>query len=249
MNRFRFDRKTASAERQSFRKPIGRFTKAFRRRANIVDDDMKAQALLDYLKEDGIAPEEATVDEITVIDDGKMFGYDGYEYIVGTSDEAHDWAVEDVKNLFDDMGIQSFSESFQEQILNDDRFINQNMLRNIMNEDIDVYVDNMDDDEVYETITETYGVNEEDLKDMDEEDIRNELKYQVGGVYEDMPVDYFRDMFDKKDFSEFLIDRGLLDVDAIAEEVVRIDGFANSLAGYDGEEIDLGNDLYAYRWN
>lgn len=220
-----------------------------KRKASFSVEDKKL-ALLNYLKDEGIVDESLTVDDVKELyDDNKSFEVDGYEYIVGDYDEAHDWAVEDVKNTFDDLGIESFSESFQEQILNDDRFINQNMLRNIMNEDIDVYVDNMDDDEVYETITETYGVNEEDLKDMDEEDIRNELKYQVGGVYEDMPADYFRDMFGKKDFSEFLIDRGLLDVNAIAEEVVRVDGFANSLASYDGEEIDLGNGLYAYRWN
>lgn len=244
MSGFRLNRRAASVERQSFRKPIGRFTKAFRRRANIVDDDMKAQALLDYLKEDGIAPEEATVDEITVIEDGKMFGYDGYEYIVGTSDEAHDWAIEDVKNLWDDIGFQSFSEDFQEQVLDNDRLFDMNRLQEIMDEDIENYVNEFTEDELDE-YCDTYHI---DPEDKDDDEKRSLLMEAMTESY-DSPVQYFRDMFGEKEFSDFIVEQGLLDVDAIAEEVVRVDGCANSLAGYDSKEIDLGNDLYAYRWN
>ena len=216
-----------------------------RRRASFSVEDKKL-ALLNYLKDEGMVDESLTVDDVKELyDDNKSFEVDGYEYIVGDYDEAHDWAVEDVKNIFDDLGIQSFSEDFQEQILNDDEYINQNMIQNMMDEDIDAYVDSMGDDEVRETIIDTYRVNENDLEGMDEEDIRNELKYQVGGVYENRPIDYFRDMMDYDTFLDLVKD--YLDIDKVAEEVVRIDGFANSLASYDGEEIDLGNGLYAYR--
>lgn len=246
MNRFRLNRRAASVERQSFRKPIGRYTKAFRRRAGIVDDDMKAQALLDYLKEDGIAPEEATVDEITVIEDGKMFGYDGYEYIVGTSDEAHDWAIEDVKNLFDDMGIQSFSESFQEQILNDENMLNMSKLKDMMGWEIDDYVNSMDEEEVLNSL-ESFVDNPEEI---DEDERYEVLRDEMASNYAEDPINrWYKQFMSDEEFSKYLVEQGLLDVDAIAEEVVRVDGCANSLAGYDGEEIDLGNDLYAYRWN
>lgn len=214
-----------------------------KRKASFSAEDKKL-ALLTYLKEDGIAPEEATVDEITVIEDGKMFGYDGYEYIVGTSDEAHDWAIEDVKNLWDDIGFQSFSEDFQEQVLDNDRLFNMNRLQYIMEEDIETIVDGYTDIEVDEDC-ERYGINPEG-KDDDE---KRSLIMEAMAEQYDSPVQYFRDLFGEKEFSDFIVEQGLLDVDAIAEEVVRVDGCANSLAGYDGEEIDLGNDLYAYRWN
>ena len=96
-----------------------------KRKASFSVEDKKL-ALLNYLKDEGIVDESLTVDDVKELyDDNKSFEVDGYEYIVGDYDEAHDWAVEDVKNTFDDLGIESFSESFQEQILNDDRFINQ----------------------------------------------------------------------------------------------------------------------------
>ena len=41
----------------------------------------------------------------------------------------------------------------------------------------------------------------------------------------------------------------LLDKEAITKEVIRLDGRESILAPYSGEEEDLGNGLFAYRYN
>ena len=57
---------------------------------------------------------------------------------------------------------------------------------------------------------------------------------------------YLVDNFGHDDFAEMVKDH--IDWNAVAEDVVATDGPANSLARYDGEEIELDT-YYAYRTN
>lgn len=98
-------------------------------------------------------------------------------------------------------------------------------------------------DEEYEYYKNEYldeGMSEEEAEE-EAESIRERIESDFVG--------YMRDLYTEKDFEKFLIDHNALDERAMAEECVDIDGIAHALASYDGDEIDLGDDFYAYRIN
>ena len=212
--------------------------------ASVSTEEEKAEALFEYLKNEDIISEGDTVEDIHAYDN-QNFEYGQYEYIVGNYDECYEWAKEDVKNLYDDLGMESFSESFQEQVMNDPYMFDMDKLKDMMGYDIDDYVNSMDDEEVLNTL-ETYVDNPEEIDEYNRYEV---LRDEMASAYADDPASWYKQYMSDKEFYEFATENGLIDVDKIAESVVDTDGIANSLARYDGEEIYLGNGLYAYRCN
>lgn len=61
---------------------------------------------------------------------------------------------------------------------------------------------------------------------------------------------WYMDNFGEEEFNDFVERNNAIDVDELAEYVVRSDGVANSLARYDGEENTYefdGTTYYIYR--
>lgn len=178
------------------------------------------------------------------------------EYLVLTYDEAYDRAVEYVKDTYDEMGLDAFTKSFRDLIL-------ENAL------DEDAFEDAVDDlawsicsDRAEEYSTGEFGSELiEDAYDNDiltdddfEKDEDGEIDYstlkdsvnlddieeQMIEIYKDTARDEIKDSFDLTPY---------IDVDKVAEAAVDEDGVAHFLASYDGEEIELDGDWYAYRIN
>lgn len=178
------------------------------------------------------------------------------EYLVLTYDEAYDRAVEYVKDTYDEMGLDAFTKSFRDWIL-------ENAL------DEDAFEDAVDDlawsicsDKAEEYSTGEFGSELiEDAYDNDlltdddfEKDEDGEIDYstlkdsvnlddieeQMVEIYKDTARDEIKDSFDLTPY---------IDVDKVAEAAVDEDGVAHFLASYDGEEIELDGDWYAYRIN
>ena len=178
------------------------------------------------------------------------------EYLVLTYDEAYDRAVEYVKDTYDEMGLDAFTKSFRDWIL-------ENAL------DEDAFEDAVDDlawsicsDRAEEYSTGEFGSELiEDAYDNDiltdddfEKDEDGEIDYstlkdsvnlddieeQMIEIYKDTARDEIKDSFDLTPY---------IDVDKVAEAAVDEDGVAHFLASYDGEEIELDGDWYAYRIN
>lgn len=178
------------------------------------------------------------------------------EYLVLTYDEAYDRAVEYVKDTYDEMGLDAFTKSFRDWIL-------ENAL------DEDAFEDAVDDlawsicsDKAEEYSTGEFGSELiEDAYDNDiltdddfEKDEDGEIDYstlkdsvnlddieeQMIEIYKDTARDEIKDSFDLTPY---------IDVDKVAEAAVDEDGVAHFLASYDGEEIELDGDWYAYRIN
>lgn len=142
------------------------------------------------------------------------------EYLVLTEDEAYDYAKRDIEDTFDDLGIESFTERFQ-------TWIKENALD-------EEYFDGILDDEV------EYFTSEEPDESM--------VEYVES--YRSHPVDYYIDTFGEEGLTRLLKNKpNIIDKEAIAEECIRLDGVAHFIARYDGEEIVLGDGLYAYRTN
>ena len=140
----------------------------------------------------------------------------GQEYFVGTEEEAHAKAVEEIKMLFDDMGLDSFTKNFQDEILRD--YIDESAVDEFIESELD-YFRNDDPDEGMVNYLEN-------LTDR---------------------VDYIKDTLGPDSFASWAKDK--IDLDAMADEAIRQDGEAHFIAYYDGNEIDLGHGLFAYRMN
>ena len=61
-------------------------------------------------------------------------------------------------------------------------------------------------------------------------------------------VDYFKFNFGQDEYNRIIIENNLIDWDSVIEWVKDIDG-RGIMASYDGIEIELENNLYAYRIN
>ena len=85
----------------------------------------------------------------------------------------------------------------------------------------------------------------EEFGDLDEEDAVEQF---LAGEEEDS-IEWYINNFGKEDFNKVVKDKGLVDLDALAEAITETDGPANELARYDGKEIELPCGYYCYRAN
>lgn len=158
-----------------------------------------------------------------------------------TEQEAEEAAVEQVKNLLDSEGIS---------------FLNWEC----MSADIADFVDT----EWFDTAKrENYEAYVEDIRDEWEDDDKTRLEVEMenaGCETEEDFIDYlcdswpdsiewFRFTFGDAELDSVVINNpNVVDIDKLAQYVVDTDGAANTLASYDGEEVELYN-CYAYRVN
>lgn len=204
----------------------------------------KQQALVDYLLNEGELNEDEVEDlEIDVLDEDGLIQVGSKEYWVLDDVEAQDKAVEETLALIEEMGIDSFSESFQQWIL--DNAVKSDWFKDALHESMEFYADDI----VNEGSSSDEFENrlEEEMADAGVDNEEDFIEYLVENAGD--PVQYFRNEFGEEEFNETVREHDLIDWDAVAEEAVSTDGPANSLASYDGKERDLGNGLLAYRAN
>ena len=155
--------------------------------------------------------------------------------------------MEDIRESYREMGLDAFTDNFKDYILQD--MLDTKALQDAMYDYIEDYYNQAYDEEIleyaeaHELIDNTF-----DYKgDIDE--LREKLIDEDYDNYEDNPEEYFKEFMGDEEFSKWIADNDYVDVDKIAHECIRWDGIAHFIASYDGNEIDLGHDLYAYRIN
>ena len=193
------------------------------------------------------------IDSIYQLDDDE-FETDEGNYLVVDEDGAREYAKQNIENFIDEMGIEGFTQDFQD-------WIKENALDEDFFEDlfIETYTHNVDDiegeyDDQYENrliaeliekgIIEDGEQNEEDF-DIDDAKAQYVTKL-VDGI-DDYVQEYIFQFGDTEDLIRQ--NPSIINIDAIVEEAIDWDGVAHFIAYYDGKEIDLGDGLYAYRVN
>lgn len=216
----------------------------------------KAQALLDYLAEDDL-----TLDDVREGYNEDLIEFeDGREYLVCDYDTAKELAKDDILNFIDDQGIEGFTPNFREWVL--EHAIDEDKLNDIFKEDLDnyyyefdlkelvdeaLYYDLLSEDEVYEEVETDWGTDLVIKDGLDEDELREKIvEYKIKN---DSAYNWFNEMLSGSDLAKFFENNHLIDYDKIAEEAIEWDGIAHFIAGYDGDELDLGDGLYAYRTN
>jgi hypothetical protein len=94
-------------------------------------------------------------------------------------------------------------------------------------------------------------------KDFGIEELRDEVREFIAPSDEadySEKIDYVEDYLGLDTFKDEIrdISKGssdIIDIDVVADECIEEDGIAHFVASYDGEEIELDDDLYAYRMN
>ena len=184
------------------------------------------------------------VDDLTVskYDERVFENEEAGEYIVLTEEEADEAAEENLKESINDMGLQSFTEDFQQWIL--DNCVDSDWLAEYL-EDYEIgYIEDIrceeSDYEEYETRLaeemEDAGVNTED----------EFLEYLIE-CYDD-PVEWFKDMFGMEEFTNTIEEYNLIDWEVVINEAIEVDGCGHFIATYDGVENEI-DEYFIYRLN
>ena len=174
---------------------------------------------------------------------------DGEEYLVLTEEEAYDMAVEDIKEIFYELGLEAFTPTFRDWIK--ENCIKQSYFEDWCQEDIESYYYDLDDDELLDEALNYGYIDEDDIENgtYDIESLRSTMIEQTFNAVDDY-VQYFIDLCGSDYVTEFLTEHpDVIDIDAVADECISVDGLGHFLAAYDGKEIELDNNYYAYRRN
>ena len=178
--------------------------------------------------------------EVKVLDKN-TFEVDGAEYLVLTEDEREEEFYNYQKILIDDMGLESFSEWAQDYII--DNFVNDEWFMDAMVEYYGDYIlglnEELADDEKFKNRLE------EELANYNCEDEEGLLDYYCSL---ESPIDWFLNNFGEVEFSVTVKENDLIDWDDVIDWVAHEDGYG-CLSAYDGEELELNDNLYAYRIN
>lgn len=192
-------------------------------------DTERISALATYLEVD-----EDSIQPVTYA--SNIFEVEGAEWAVFTEDEAEKVAKEDIENLYDDIGMDSFTPWFRDWIY--DNAVDREWFEEALRESFENYVaDIKDEDDRLQQEMDDVGV------DTEEEFI----DYLVSTAGD--PIEYYVDNFGSDAFRDICSQNNLIDIDAVAEKAIEEDGVAHFIATYDGEEVDLGDGLFAYRLN
>lgn len=226
-----------------------------------IDEKDRIEALAQFLGLDEEEKEDIEVDDETLT-------YGREEYLVLTDSEADDWFERYQKDLWDDMGIQSFSESFQDWIINN--ALDKSWFEDAMDESNRFYCEDIADERSREfdnrLVEECYErglIDDDDFEededgDVDHEQCKKDNDDLIELMVEDMnndyddPVEWYKDNFGEEDLSRVAIEKNLVDLDEVIEEVKSSDGRGATLSSYDGEENSEkvnGEYFYIYRTN
>ena len=196
----------------------------------------RIEALTKFL---GVEVEDLTVSKY----DERVFeNEEAGEYIVLTEEEADEAAEESIKESINDLGLQAFTEDFQQWIL--DNCVDSDWFAEYL-EDYEIgYIEDIRDEksdyEEYETRLaeemEDAGVNTED----------EFLEYLIE-CYDD-PVEWFKDMFGMEEFTNTIEEYNLIDWESVINEAIEVDGCGHFIATYDGVENEMG-EYFIYRLN
>ena len=157
-------------------------------------------------------------------------------------EEAYDTAEEDIRNSIEECGIESFSKSYQEWIL--DSCVDKEWFDEYLEE---YYLDYINDIRDVKAVCNEYETRL--AEEMDEAGVETEEEF-LSYLIEDAgnSIDWYIDCFGYEEFKSVCEDYNLIDWDSVIEEVISEDGIANSIATYDGKEYEVG-EYFIYRLN
>ena len=158
------------------------------------------------------------------------------------------------------MGIEAFTPDFQQDIIYN-QMVDVDWFDDAMKESYEFYADDImsEDGEhgnrLFDEMIKEGVISEEDVTEdgelVDGIDLDEKKEEFVEKLCEnwDNGVQWYIDNFGEGDFSDVCKKHALYDYDEIAETAIRWDGRGHFISYYDGEELDIGDDLFAYKYD
>lgn len=223
------------------------------------DDEDRINALAEFLNIDP--------SEISNIYDNEFETPEG-DYLVVDEDEAKELAKEDIRNLYDDLGLDSFTPDFKDWIIMN--ALDNEWFEDAIKESSESYVEDIEyesssmgyENRLIEEMHDNQVLSDDDFEEgedgepdlttlKDDVDIDHLKEEFIDLLVENAgnPVDYCGYNYGWDWVTQMATQHDLIDMDEVVEQCIYEDGIAHFIARYDGEEIELGNGLYAYRTN
>lgn len=217
----------------------------------------KATELAEYL---GIRVEEIELSK--EYENNSLYKTPKGDFTVMTEDEADYEHKEYIRNFIAEVGVEGFSAEFRREILSE--CVDQDGLEDYLNESIAYEVENMTDDEVVEKAEEfdlAWADEYRECEENDEVEKCAELISDNRGDLVDLMVDDAKQTYNGI-ITDWIIDNlgeeelnchlnnysYLLDIDAISDRCLEVDGYGNNLAGWDGKTNSTDN-FYVFKQN
>ena len=211
----------------------------------------KRDALADYL---GIDKDKI---RLTRFDD-TFVTEDGDSYLVYTDDEATVNARNAVTDAIDDIGFNSFSEDFKNEVIRQ-QLVDTDWFDDAMKESYEFYADDIKEEDgehgnrLFDEMIENGIISEEDVTEdgelvdsVDFDEAKEKFVEKLCYNWEN-GVEWYIDNFGEKDFSDVCTQHDLFDYDEIADMAIEWDGRGHFLSQWDGDELELPNGFYAYK--
>ena len=207
-------------------------------------EEFRKQALANYL--------EVNVEDIEDNGDNE-FSVNGETYLVLTDEEADDVFDERVREYWEDYGLDGINGYLRDWIL--ENALDESECEDLVRDEIynSVY-DWMSDDEVVDECEsegivdydEVYDEDGELRDDIDFDDLRERLVDERFGQIDNYGEYLIDAGYGEETLQEYIDDE--LVIDALKDDLdVNGSGRGSEIAYYDGEEHDIGDNLYAYR--
>ena len=220
----------------------------------LVSDEFikKRDALAEYAEIDGKEVKYDKDMDLFILPDGRA-------YFVYTESEADAKAKEEIMSLIDELGIEAFTPDFRQDII-DNQMVDVEWFDDAMRESYEAYADNIKDEKgehgnrLFDEMIEEGIISEtdvtEDGKLVDGIDLDKKREEFVEKLCEgwDNGIEWYITNFGESDFSKTCKEHDLFDYDAIADMAIRWDGRGHFISYYDGDEIYLDNDIFAYKY-
>lgn len=239
---------------------VGHFTESVTKTlTEDFSEDERIQALAEYL---GIDPSE-----ISNIYDYEFETPEG-DYLVVDEDEARELAEDDIRSLYDDLGLDSFTPDFKDWIIMN--ALDNDWFEDAVRESYEYYVEDIESD------SSSMGYENRLIEELHDNDIISDSDFAIdedgepnlGELNDDVDIDYAKEQYvdylveQAGDPVEYCADNfgwgwvtdaatnnNLIDMDEVVEQAIYMDGIAHFIARYDGNEIYLDGGLFAYRTN
>ena len=209
---------------------------------NVVINNLNNDILLDNTKLETTLVQCDLIEDIESISiDGDYVETDLGEYLVFDNyADAENEAIEQCKQIIDDCGLTEnlIFEAEIQGLIDDSWFIDfwkESHEFNAYEEDIQYLATEEEMEQL-----ESGEISEEEIRDNYFNSLQDSIKGQE--------MDEYKYQFGEEQFHDTLIREGLIDIEALSQWCVDMDGVAHFLASYDGEEIEE-NGYYIYRVN
>ena len=223
------------------------------------DDEDRINALAEYLDIDP--------SEISNIYDNEYETPEG-DYLVVDEYESERLARDDIENLYDDLGLDSFTSDFKDWIIMN--ALDNEWFEDAIKESYEYYVEDIEDEassmgyenRLIEEMHDHQVLSDDDFEEgedgepdlttlKDDVDIDYLKEEFIDLLVENAgnPVDYCADNFGWDWVTNMATQNNLIDMNEVVDQCIYEDGIAHFIARYDGNEHELGNGLYAYRTN